>query len=179
MRIERIISACAIALATIASVAGCAATGPRHSGHRETLGDIATSLGVPFVGNWHDWSPKGDVDGEVGHPLSITGPRGGGGCDSWRAEIAVVSGQLPPGLVMGSSGDISGIPTERGHWIVTLKMANFTCNGHRYTMAGAPDVLAEDQGWENMDKCVDEGSSWRYCSLTTIRFHITGSGLVH
>jgi hypothetical protein len=177
MRIERIIPACAIALATIASVAGCAATGPRHSGHRETLGDRAISLGVPMVGNWGDWSAKGDVDGEVGHPLSITGPRGGGGCDRWRAEVDVVSGQLPPGLAMGHGGDISGIPTERGHWIVTLKMANLTCNGHRYTIGGEPDVLVVDQTREGQEECKEDGHG--YCRLTTMRFHITGSGLVH
>jgi len=74
-------------------------------------------------------------------------------------------------------GDISGIPTERGTWIVTLKLANLTCNGHRFTMQGAPDVFVENQGWKNQDDCVEDGQG--YCKLTTIRFHITGSGTVH
>jgi hypothetical protein len=78
---------------------------------------------------------------------------------------------------MQNSGDISGIPTERGHWIVTLKIANIRCNGHRFTMSGAPDVLVENQGWKNQDDCIENGQS--YCTLTTIRFHITGTGIVH
>ena len=77
---------------------------------------------------------------------------------------------------MAYNGDISGIPTERGHWIVVMKLANITMNGHRYTVSGAPDVLVTDQGWQNQDDCVE--NSQGYCSLTTIRFHITGSGEV-
>jgi hypothetical protein len=64
----------------------------------------------------------------------------------------VSSGSLPPGLSMGSNGAISGIPTERGHYVVHLQVANATCGGISF-----PNMTA-----------------WG----TDIRFHITGSGVV-
>jgi len=64
----------------------------------------------------------------------------------------VASGSLPPGLVMNSNGSINGIPTQRGHWIVRMQVANATCGG---------------QAFPNM-------TAW----YSDIRFHITGSGQV-
>lgn len=162
---------------SIMTVAGCATAGAETEGQGNTYGEIATKLGVPMVSGFNSWSPNGDVNGEVGHPLSITGPRGGNGCNGgWNADTDIASGQLPPGLTMQNSGDISGIPTQRGHWIVTMKFANIRCNGHHFALNGAPDVFVEHQGWKDWDKCVEGGVG--YCNLTTIRFHITGSGQV-
>lgn len=180
------VAALAICLQTLASCA---------TNQGNTLGEISTRLGVPMMGNWIPWSMGGDVNGEVGHPLSVTGPRVRttftriktgevvhfNECNQWTwaaSDVGIASGELPPGLTMQNDGDISGIPTERGHWIVTMKFSNPICNdnGHRYTVSGAPDVLVQNQGWKNPDECVENGDL--YCSLTTIRFHITGSGHV-
>jgi hypothetical protein len=108
------------------------------------------------------WSPAGDVNGEVGHPLSINGPtarcwRAGSGPPNTRearysVNVRVASGQLPPGLSMNGIGAINGIPSERGHWIVRLEVYGALCDGVSYP---------------NM-------SSWG----SEIRFHITGSGQV-
>jgi|SRR5579864_9565853 len=184
MKIKRITSTGSIVLAVVTFLATYEATNAKPRGQGNTLGEIAARLGVPFAGYWHGWTPKGDVDGKVGYPLSITGPRmvrDDPNYPNWTADIVIESGQLPPGLIMRESGantgDISGVPTERGTWIVIFKIANLTSNGHRFTMQGAPDVLVENQGWKNQDDCVEDGQG--YCSLTTIRFHITGSGKVH
>jgi hypothetical protein len=162
------------ATATLALLAGCSTTSETAGDQDNTLGAIAKRLGVPFIGWWRGWSPSGDVNGEVGHPLNVNGPRGSDDCSS--ASINIASGQLPPGLSMGRNGDISGIPTQRGHWIVTMKIENLMCNGHHFTLSGAPDVLVENQGWTNQYECIEDGQG--YCKLTTIRFHVTGSGQV-
>ena len=92
-------------------------------------------------GNWLPSSGSGDVDGEVGHLLSVKGPKGD--CHppghqwtekiSWTGSVSIVSGVLPPGLTMNmTTGDISGIPTERGHWIVTVSDSNISCGGQDY-----------------------------------------------
>jgi len=52
---------------------------------------------------------------------------------------------------MQNDGDITGIPTARGHWIVTVSISNIQCNGLIY------GTLAFQQ---------------------QLRFHITGSGEV-
>jgi hypothetical protein len=176
MQIKQIVLTGSFALATFAFLAGCAVNQQDN-----TLGAIAIRLGVPFQDYWKDWTPSGDVDGKVGYPLSIKGPRTSSSGD-WSADfVGIDSGQLPPGLsvseIGGRRGDISGIPTERGHWVVTMKISNLRLNGHLYTVEGAPDVLVENQGWKNYDDCVEGGRG--YCRLTTIRFHITGSGEVH
>ena len=74
-----------------------------------------------------------DIDGEVGHPVSVRGPSAN--CEPggrWSSDTDVISGQLPPGLSEGSGGKISGIPTKPGHWIVEVKNSNITCNGQGY-----------------------------------------------
>ncbi len=96
-----------------------------------------------------------DINGEVGHPLYVSGPSGS--ClpsHNWTLNMEVATGALPPGLeivqVGGSDyGAIKGIPTKRGHWIVTMHAYNFTC---------------DDKGYMGFTQ--------------QVRFHITGTGEV-
>jgi hypothetical protein len=94
-----------------------------------------------------------DVNGEVGFPLTVWGPTAsvepqgtGWSCSGFD----ITSGTLPPGLSMGSDGRITGIPGERGHWIVTLQVTN-------------PHV----------------GETTYHSWHQQVRFHITGSGKVN
>ena len=76
---------------------------------------------------------NGDVNGEVGHRLYVDSPKGK--ClpgRNWYADTSIVSGTLPQGLTMNNVGVISGIPTERGHWIVRLRKYNIQCEGKYY-----------------------------------------------
>lgn len=80
---------------------------------------------------WNNWS---DVNGEVGHRLYVSNPRGrcepGGG---WTASASIVSGVLPPGLSLNDAPwAITGIPLERGHWIVRMKLYNISCNNQYF-----------------------------------------------
>lgn len=81
---------------------------------------------------WNNWSTN--VDGQVGYQLFVSGPTGR--CEpskSWTASSSVVSGTLPPGLTLNSAPfTITGIPRERGHWIVKLRMSNIECGGLYY-----------------------------------------------
>jgi hypothetical protein len=92
----------------------------------------------------------GDINGEIGHPLGVSQPRARCEPDhNWTADDRIISGTLPPGLTVQSNGSISGIPTERGHWIVKQEIYNIRCAG---------------ESWQG--------------SVREIRFHITGSGKV-
>ena len=74
-----------------------------------------------------------DIDGEVGHPVFVNGPRANcqpGG--DWSLGTEVSDGELPPGLTKGSGGTIEGIPTSRGHWIVEMRAYNLKCQGNNY-----------------------------------------------
>lgn len=74
-----------------------------------------------------------DINGEVGHPMSVSQPTAAclpGG--AWSGAPVVVSGELPRGLYLADGGEIRGIPEGRGHWIVTLSMTNITCLGVSY-----------------------------------------------
>lgn len=94
-----------------------------------------------------------DVDGQVGYPLYVRGPQAS--CrpgPHWSAQSYVETGTLPPGIAMnyqGEPGTLGGIPTERGHWIVRMRISNIQCNGYNY------------RGFNQ-----------------EVRFHITGSGQV-
>lgn len=95
-----------------------------------------------------------DLNGEIGHPFYVYGPSAN--CipkpvtnPTWTANVYVSSGTLPPGLSFGSAFEITGIPTERGHWIAKVRLDNLYCNGNSY------------QGFEQ-----------------ELRFHISGSGQV-
>jgi hypothetical protein len=114
-----------------------------------------------FYGAVDGWGGRGqsdrDINGEIGHPVFVGGPRAlcinvrGGGAGNWTSYTRVTSGVLPPGLAMQNSGDITGIPTARGHWIVTVSMSGLVCNGLTYS---------------NFD------------FQQQLRFHITGTGEV-
>ena len=95
---------------------------------------------------------KSDIDGKVGHRLSVSAPQGRcePGNSTWYADLKIDSGTLPPGLKFGKSDAISGIPTKRGHWIVNLRYENIKCGGYYYN-----DYTQE------------------------LRFHISGTGRVN
>jgi hypothetical protein len=93
-----------------------------------------------------------DIDGTVGHPLTVGSMRARA-VGGWTANISVVTGELPPGLSFDQRDYITGIPTERGHWIVHLKASNLrTGVNNEYSFEDVHVIL---------------------------RFHITGSGEVH
>jgi hypothetical protein len=100
-----------------------------------------------------------DVNGEVGHPLNVEGLKSlyitdhTGSPVKWSAEWAVVEGSFPPGIHFNNDSSIGGIPTERGHWIVTLRAYNL-----------------------RMDICAAGPNPPSFTQQ--LRFHITGSGKV-
>ena len=71
-----------------------------------------------------------DANGEVGHPLNVKGLSSlyltdhSGNAIKWSAEWEVTEGSFPPGIHFNNDSSIGGIPTERGHWIVTLRAYN-------------------------------------------------------
>lgn len=106
--------------------------------------------GYEYSSRWNGGSD--DVNGEVGHRLYLGGPRARcAPSGNFTANKMIVSGKFPPGIdwEYGKSA-IEGIPTERGHWVVKLKMYGIVCNGGNY------------DGFEQ-----------------ELRFHITGSGKVN
>ena len=90
-----------------------------------------------------------DVNGELGHPLYVSGPTANCAPGQWSGPERILTGRFPAGVSMKGNGDLTGIPTERGHFIVTLVTDQITCNGSNY-----PGFRQE------------------------VRFHITGSGEV-
>lgn len=96
-------------------------------------------------------APDVDVDGTIGHPFTLWSPSALAiPTHNWNGQAYVTKGTLPPGLSLGSDLKVTGIPTERGHWIVTLELETLYTNGQSY--AGFTQV---------------------------VRFHITGSGDVN
>jgi hypothetical protein len=129
----------AAATAVAAFLMACASSGG---------GEEERSPGMYNLTGWNSWGA--DVNGEVGHRLYVAGPTAL--CHpsrNWTADSRVASGQLPPGMTLNKSDNIEGVPTERGHWIVTLELDNVTCQGSSYK-----GITQE------------------------LRFHITGSGRV-
>jgi hypothetical protein len=149
-----------VSLATILSLVACI-PGPGSSYHQENPGMYGLT-GWFGQDAWYNRDRQiniaggVDINGEVGHPLYVGGPRArctgpGGSNPGWSASHRVTSGELPPGIDFESnSSGLQGIPTERGHWIVQLELDNVTCNGTTY--AGVTQEL---------------------------RFHISGTGRVH
>ena len=92
-----------------------------------------------------------DINGEVGHSLFVSSPTARcAPTGSWYSEgVYFISGTLPPGMAFGSGNSITGIPLDRGHWIVKLHLKNITCEGKYY----------------NLEQ--------------ELRFHITGTGKVN
>lgn len=82
----------------------------------------------------HEGSVEGvDIDGEVGYPLFVKGATAN--CEpthEWNGSAEVILGALPPGLTLQDNFDITGIPTERGHWIVSIKLSDIQCDGSYY-----------------------------------------------
>ena len=109
-----------------------------------------------YIERWN--GGNSEVNGEVGHRLYVSYPTAkcintiGGDSGNWYAKNEIVSGQLPPGIAFNSNDwGISGIPTERGHWIVQLRLYNVKCN----------ELYYKDSEFTQ-----------------ELRFHITGSGRV-
>lgn len=106
---------------TMGFLLACAADPPRQ--------------GFYGVSRWWNYN-NGDINGEIGHRIFVKGP--GAWCydrgrsAGWNASTKIYSGQLPPGLVLNSNDDITGIPTDRGHWIVVLGYDYIECLGSRY-----------------------------------------------
>lgn len=111
-------------------------------------GETERSPGMYNLTGWNGWTA--DINGEVGHRLYVPGPKAL--CHpsrNWTGDTRIVTGRLPPGMSFIAGDNIEGVPTERGHWIVTLEMSNVTCQGNTYR-----GITQE------------------------LRFHITGSGRV-
>ena len=159
MKSKRIISIGSIVLVMF-TLAGCELLDPGSSQQRQVQ-----SPGLYGLSGWQGmgvYYPSGceygkasdvDIDGTVGHQLFVRGcsantvPADAG----WQAEPWIVNGNLPPGLeFQNGHSPIVGIPTERGHWIVTLGLHYISCQGKSY-------------------------KEFRQ----QLRFHITGSGEVH
>lgn len=138
---------------------GCAGTQQQQQQPRSPgLYDLK---GWAYSGVWWPGSGTGtatavDIDGTVGHPLTIYGPTGSTSPNGapWSYNYRIDSGQLPPGLAFDtpSYSAISGIPTERGHWIIQLEVYNLQLTTPYFSYAGFTQQL---------------------------RIHITGSGEVN
>jgi hypothetical protein len=174
MTVRSVIPAAAGLICSLA-FAGCDA-----GGGGKTYGEIASELGVSFTNGitWgHDTGGGEDVPGQVGYSLTVNSPRFDCPGPWYSSGPYIVSGELPPGLEMDEHGEISGVPTQRGHWIVGLKISNIRCNGVNYTNSGMPDVVF-DKLFPGQDRSACIVYSGHDCELRTLRFHITGSGAV-
>jgi hypothetical protein len=132
----RAITARAACIAAALALAGCAAF------------EDKPATGMYDLRGWNNW--YGDIDGEVGHRTYVPGPTAR--ClpsHTWNSSYRIQSGSLPPGMDIDNAFNIVGIPTERGHWIVTLELYDVNCEGGSY------QGLTQE-----------------------LRFHITGSGRV-
>ena len=129
---------------TVAALSGCAT---KMGGAAQ---DVREAGMYSFTG-WNNGTWGMDVNGEVGHPVFVQGPTAD--CHpsgQWQMNSRVAQGTLPPGLTLGAApSNITGIPTERGHWIVQMETYNVECQGGSY------------KGFQQ-----------------ELRFHITGSGQV-
>ena len=142
------------------TIAGCAYGPPAHARAQQKIEEP----GLYRLTGWNGASSDNagdatasdiDVNGEIGHPLTVYQPQAH--CVSptntgWNTSSAgLVSGTFPPGLALDQNKlTISGIPTDRGHWIIKIKISGITCNNRNY------GSLAQ-----------------------VIRFHITGTGQVN
>jgi len=107
--------------------------------------------GLYSLTGWNGQSWGQDINGEVGHPMFVNGPTAD--CQpsgNWTANSRILSGTLPPGVTLNHApSTITGLPTERGHWIVKMELYDVQCGG---------------QGYEGLTQ--------------ELRFHISGSGKV-
>lgn len=173
--------------AIFAVVAICFLTAPTGS-RAETFGEAAAALGQPLIGNgegvsWlNNLNNGGDVNGQVGYILNLIGPRFN--CSGWSLKVEKISGQLPTGVTLQNNGTISGVPTQSGNWIATIRISNIMCGGFHYTLNGMTNAVARRVGFHDLDLCYSNLSPpqpWTggNCREATIAFHITGSGTVH
>lgn len=135
----------AICLTALAVLTACASGPDSGKGRSKKPGMYGSII------RWNEG--VADIKGEVGHGLSIVGPRTR--CEpngKWLGRVQIISGSFPPGVNFSQSElGITGVPKERGHWIVTIRLDQITCSGILY------DQLAFEQ---------------------ELRFHISGSGRV-
>jgi hypothetical protein len=85
------------------------------------------------TGNDHGTCNGIDLYGRVGHPFYGNGPTAN--CvpsRQWSNTMTVSSGSLPPGLNWDNQDNITGIPTEPGHWILEINDNPLTCGGTTY-----------------------------------------------
>ena len=134
---------------------GCATPSqPQRAAEAPGMYDVKGYQGQVAYGTGDMWTAGDvDVDGTVGHPFNIGSPtaRMVPESASWNGDLRIVSGSLPPGLELNNSNwGITGIPTERGHWIVNIEVDN---------LRGS-----DGKGYGGFKQ--------------QIRFHITGSGEV-
>src|ERR1700693_2193325 len=76
------------------------------------------------LSNWRGWYNKyvyngvaqdSDINGEIGHSLSVSAPQAHCSGDWTSDGTSIISGTLPPGLTLEPAPHaIDGIPTERG-----------------------------------------------------------------
>ena len=132
-------------LGFIITIIACASTQKTH-----TVKEEPGWYGISYSNSWN--GGQNDIDGRIGYALYVSSPKGRcAPSGKWTVNTSIVSGTLPPGMTLNSApSTITGTPTERGHWIVTLRMSNIICNGSSYK-----DFEQE------------------------LRFHITGSGKVN
>lgn len=164
MKLRHVASTASIALAMIV-LAGCAdvywaATGQPSvfNGYKQKPYVETRPPGLYNLKGWNGGlvsNGKGqdvDIDGTVGHPITVGGPTASTvpSGTGWSLSNRIISGSLPPGLNIQDNDTITGIPTERGHWIVSIEIFNVKFNGSSY------------QGYTQQ-----------------LRFHITGSGKVN
>jgi hypothetical protein len=66
------------------------------------------------------------IRGNVGYQLSAPGPVP---CTDAKVvnPAGVDSGELPPGLELGSDGSIAGVPTMPGSWHAVIRRPRFAC----------------------------------------------------
>lgn len=99
---------------------------------RKTTKTVTKPGWYGIVQGWNNWTTN--VEGQVGYQLYVSGPTGR--CEpskSWSGGASLIAGTLPPGLTLNSAPfTISGIPKERGHWLVKLRMSNIQCGGLYY-----------------------------------------------
>jgi hypothetical protein len=101
-----------------------------------------------------------DIECKKGYPVNVSAPsaRAVGGSNKWNSTNNIVNNKLPPGLSFTATGGITGIPTERGHFIVTVEMTNIYVDG--YPPGGT-------------------GKKYYKSFRQELRFHVSGSGNVN
>ena len=111
---------------------------PPEKKHHNLEEEYTDGPGLYWHGNGR-YLYGGEREVEVGHPYSggtlnasclVQGSNGHLTFGSGSYSVTITSGSLPPGLQLNSSsGEISGIPTERGHFVLTLSFSGYCADG--------------------------------------------------